>query len=65
LETDERLADILISINQSPNIQIIYSKKLTPKPDMFGTKRNSYLYIAYKKNIKEKLINTPIFFLWP
>ena len=55
---DEGLADILIRINQSPNIQIIYSKKLTPKPDMFGMKRNSYLYIAYKNNTKEKLINT-------
>ncbi len=55
---DEGLADILTNINQSQNIQTIYSKKLALKPDMFMIKRNSYIYIAHKKNIKEKLIST-------
>ena len=55
---DEGLSDLLVSINQSQNIQTVYSKKLIPKPDMFGMRRNSYLYIAYKKDIKEKLMDT-------
>lgn len=57
-DIDDGLADVLVKINDSPNLQTIYSKKLTPKQDSFGTLRNSYLYLIYRKTIKKKLLSS-------
>lgn len=54
-DLDEGISDILIKINNNPNLQTLYSKKFELNKGSTGF-RKSYLQICYLCHLKDKLL---------
>lgn len=52
---NDTLRNILININQNENLQTLYSKSLDSDANSYLVSCNSYLVVAYAKEVKEKL----------
>jgi len=56
-DIDEGLVDILIQINANSEVQTLYSKRYKPKPEYLATETDSYLEIAFTKELEPELIS--------